>query len=81
MTLLPASWDSRVTVFPFGLTAPRETFMYGLAKSTFCARSGVTVKLARMTSTFPEIRNSTRDAASTGTNRTLTLRSSAIRLA
>ena len=44
---------------------PNETFMYGFAKSTFSARSGVTVKLASVTSTLFELSTSTRAAGST----------------
>lgn len=58
-----------------GDTTPRETFIYGRAKSTCFLRSSVTVKLARVISTLFEIKYSARLAASTEMYLTLTPRS------
>ena len=58
-----------------GDTTPSATFMYGSAKSTSSARSSVTVKFARIRSTFPVCRYSIRFAASVDTKLTFTPRS------
>ena len=52
-----------------------DTFMYGLAKSTTCLRSSVTVKLASTRSTLSDFSESTRPSALTCTHSTFTPRS------
>ena len=56
---------SRLSILLFsGEITPRPTFIYGSAKSTASALSGVTVKFASIRSTFPVSRYSTLFAAS-----------------
>ena len=69
--VLPFNCSRSVITEPSFETTPSATFMYGFAKSTTSLRAGVTVKLARMISTFLESKYSARFAASTKTNSTL----------